>query len=282
MMNAPVPVAVSAMPARQKPPRSAVRIPRLLCLLAEMPDGATLSQLSEASATPKSSLLALLRALTQSGFLQLRGGRYVIGPESVKLASSIVSHRRFPDVAMPVVDALADATGESALLAQLATDAPAAVYVYVAHSKNALRFMADVGSREPLYSSSVGRVLLAFQPKEWREDYLRRAALEPVTGKTVRTKGELRRIVDAVRRNRVATSLEETIEGVAGIASPIFDKAGHVLAGLVIGAPVTRIQSRIPLIERMVKDAAEEISRLMGHADEGEKASGKEASVAHR
>ena len=44
-----------------------------------MPDGATLSQLSEASATPKSSLLALLRALTQSGFLQLRGGRYVIG-----------------------------------------------------------------------------------------------------------------------------------------------------------------------------------------------------------
>lgn len=239
-----------------------------------MPDGATLSQLSEASATPKSSLLALLRALTQSGFLQLRGGRYVIGPESVKLASSIVSHRRFPDVAMPVVDALSDATGESALLAQLATDTPAAVYVYVAHSKNALRFMADVGSREQLYASSVGRVLLAFQSKEWREDYLRRTALEPITGKTVRTKGDLRRIVDAVRRDQVATSLEETIEGVAGIASPIFDKGGNVLAGLVIGAPVTRVQARIPLIERMVKDAAEEISRLMGYTGDGAKASG--------
>ena len=274
MMNAPIPVPVSAMPARQNPPRSAVRIPRLLCLLAEMPDGATLSQLSEASATPKSSLSALLRALTQSGFLQLRGGRYVIGPESVKLASSIVSHRRFPDVAMPVVDALSDTTGESALLAQLATDAPAAVYVYVAHSKNALRFMADVGSREQLYASSVGRVLLAFQPKEWREDYLRRTVLEPITDKTVRTKGDLRRIVDAVRRDRVATSLEETIEGVAGIASPIFDKAGTVLAGLVIGAPVTRVQTRIPLIERMVKNAAEEISRLMGYAGEGAKKAG--------
>lgn len=271
-MNVPVPVLVSAMPARQKPPRSATRIPRLLCLLAEMPDGATLSELSEASATPKSSLLALLRALTQSGFLQLRGSRYAIGPESVKLASSIVSHRRFPDVAMPVVDALSDATGESALLAQLASDTPAAVYVYVAHSKNALRFIADVGSREQLYASSVGRVLLAFQPKEWREDYLRRAVLEPITDRTVRTKGDLRRIVDAVRRERVATSLEETIEGVAGIASPIFDKAGNVLAGLVIGAPVTRVQARVPLIERMVKDAAEEISRLMGYAGEGVKA----------
>lgn len=265
MMNVPVPVPLTAMPARQRPPRSATRIPRLLCLLAERPDGATLSQLSEASAIPKSSLLALLRALTQSGFLQLRNGRYVIGPESVKLASSIVSHRRFPDVAMPIVDALSDATGESALLAQLTTDAPAAVYVYVAHSKNALRFMADVGSREPLYSSSVGRVLLAFQAREWREDYLRRTVLEPITEKTVRTKGELRRVIDAVRRDRVATSLEETIEGVAGIASPIFDRAGNVLAGLVIGAPVTRVQSRIPLLERMVKEAAEEISRLMGY-----------------
>lgn len=231
-----------------------------------MPDGATLSQLSEASATPKSSLLALLRALTQSGFLQLRGGRYVIGPESVKLASSIVARRRFPDVAMPVVDALAEATGESALLAQLADDA--AVYVYIANSKNALRFMAEVGSREQLYSSAVGRVLLAFQAKEWREDYIRRTALEPITAKTVRTKGELRRIVDAVRRDRVATSLEETIEGVAGIASPIFDRSGNVLAGLVIGAPVMRVQSRIELLERLVKDAAVEISRLMGHAGE--------------
>lgn len=271
-MNAPVSIPLTTMPARQQPPRSATRIPRLLCLLAEKPDGATLSELSEASATPKSSLLALLRALTQSGFLQLRGGRYVIGPESVKLASSIVSHRRFPDVAMPVVDALADATGESALLAQLATDTPAAVYVYVAHSKNALRFMADVGSREQLYASSVGRVLLAFQPKEWRENYVRRTALEPITDKTVRTKGELRRIVEAVRRDRVATSLEETIEGVAGTASPIFDKGGNVLAGLVIGAPISRVQARIPLIERMVREAAEEISRLMGYAGEGAKA----------
>jgi DNA-binding IclR family transcriptional regulator len=272
MMDAPAPVALSAMPARQKPPRSATRIPRLLCLLAERPDGATLSQLSEASATPKSSLLALLRALTQSGFLQLRGGLYVIGPESVKLASSIVSHRRFPDVALPVVDALCDATGESALLAQLAGDAPAAVYVYAAHSKNALRFMADIGSREPLHSSAVGRVLLAFQPKEWREDFLRMAKLEPVTAQTVRTKSALRRIVEAVRRDKVATSLEETIEGVAGIAAPIFDKAGAVIAGVVIGAPVGRIRPRIPLVERMVKGAGEEISRLMGHAPGGARA----------
>jgi DNA-binding IclR family transcriptional regulator len=104
----------------------------------------------------------LLRALTQSGFLQCRGGRYGVGPEAVKLASAIVAQRKFPDVAIPLVDALALATRKSALPARLDPDASAAVYIYKAESRNALRFIVEMGSREPLYSSAVGRVLLAF------------------------------------------------------------------------------------------------------------------------
>jgi len=139
-------------------PRSATRIPLLLGLLADEPDGATLSQISERSGTPKSSLLALLRALTRSGFVQSRDGRYAIGPQAVKLAGAILAQRKFPDIAIPLVDALALATGESALLARLDFDSPAAVYIYKAESRNALRFIVEMGSREPLYSSAVGRV----------------------------------------------------------------------------------------------------------------------------
>jgi hypothetical protein len=47
-------------------PRSAARIPQLLRLPAELSDGETLSYLSKSTATPKSRLLALLRALTHS------------------------------------------------------------------------------------------------------------------------------------------------------------------------------------------------------------------------
>jgi len=250
--------------APHRAPRSATRIPQVLRLLADAPDGATLSTLSKSNGTPKSSLLALLRALTQTGFVQRRDGRYAIGPESIKLASAIVAQRRFPDIAIPVVDALATASGESAFLAQLADDAPEAVYIYRADSASALRFIAEVGAREPLYSSAVGRVLLAFQPKPWRETYLRAARLTPRTPKTVGSKRALRGIVEQVRRARLAVSFEETIEGVAGIASPVFDKAGNPLAGLVIGAPVSRARPRLKLLEHLVRDAAAEISGLMG------------------
>lgn len=247
-------------------PRSAIRIPQLLRLLADLPAGATLSDLSKNNGTPKSSLLALLRALTQTGFVQHLDGRYAIGPESMKLASTIVAQRKFPDIAVPVVEALAQASGESAFLAQLADDAPEAVYIYRADSASALRFIAEVGSREPLYSTAVGRVLLAFQPKPWQESYLRGIKLVARTPRTVRSKRELRRIVERVRRDCRATSFEETIDGVAGIAAPVFDKTGDLLAGLVIGAPASRARSRVQALEALVSEAAAEISSLMGHS----------------
>src|ERR1700688_3046936 len=165
-------MSASREPQHQPSPRSAARIPHILRLLADRPGGATLADLSAWSSTPKSSLLGLLRALTASRYLGHRGARHAIGAEALKLASSIVAQRKFPDIAVGIVDALAHATGESALLAELAADAPAAVYIYKAESRNALRFIAEVGSREPLYSSAVGRVLLAFQPKDWQEEYL--------------------------------------------------------------------------------------------------------------
>lgn len=246
-------------------PRSATRIPQLLRLLAEAPDGATLSDLSRSNGTPKSSLLALLRALTQTGFVRRQDGHYAIGPESMKLAAAIIAQRKFPDIAIPVVDALAHATGESVFLAELADDAPEAVYTYRAESASALRFIAEVGSREPLYSTAVGRVLLAFQPKAWQEKYLRGTKLVARTPKTIRSKRELRRIVEQVRRRRQATSFEETIEGVAGIAAPVFDRMGLLIAGLVIGAPASRARSRVQALEKQVSDAAAEISGLMGY-----------------
>jgi DNA-binding IclR family transcriptional regulator len=74
-------------------------------------------------------------------------------------------------------------------------------------------------------------------------------------------------VLEAVRRNRLATSYEETIDGVVGIAAPIFDKSGDVLAGLVIGVPLSRARPRIASLETQVSEAAAEISRLMGDTD---------------
>jgi IclR family transcriptional regulator, acetate operon repressor len=76
----------------------------------------------------------------------------------------------------------------------------------------------------------------------------------------------LRHLVAEARRRHCATSLAEEIEGVAGIAAPILEKGGNLVAALVIGAPAVRAASKIPRLEKQVRDAASEISSLMGYA----------------
>jgi DNA-binding IclR family transcriptional regulator len=71
-------------------------------------------------------------------------------------------------------------------------------------------------------------------------------------------------MIEDIRRRHQALSSEETIEGVAGIAAPVFDRTGTLLAGLVIG-PASRALSKIPMLEARVRAAAAEISSLMGY-----------------
>jgi DNA-binding IclR family transcriptional regulator len=85
------------------------------------------------------------------------------------------------------------------------------------------------------------------------------------TPKTIKSKHKLRHIIEDIRRRHQALSFEETIEGVAGIAAPVFDRTGTLLAGLVIGAPASRALSKIPMLEARVRAAAAEISGLMGY-----------------
>jgi DNA-binding IclR family transcriptional regulator len=47
----------------------------------------------------------------------------------------------------------------------------------------------------------------------------------------------------------------------------VFDKAGDILAGLVIGVPTSGTLSQMEELQHRVGAAAVEISRLMGYAD---------------
>ena len=71
-------------------PRSAIRIFRLLEALSRQGEGSSLAQLSSELASPKSSLLMLLRPIVAEGYLARTNGRYMLGPRMHKLAAEIL------------------------------------------------------------------------------------------------------------------------------------------------------------------------------------------------
>jgi DNA-binding IclR family transcriptional regulator len=248
-------------------PRSAVRIVKILRFVAERPEGASLAALSTGLAAPKTSLLSLLRALSESDYLEQSDGRYRLGRAAFTLGSAIVARRRFPGVAMPVLRKLAAESGETAFISELLPEEDVAVYVARAESANPIRFMAEIGERRALYSSSGGRVLLAFQPEAWQDAYLRRTKLVPHTSSTVTDKKQLRELLRSIRDTGLSRTHEDVHVGVSAFAAPIFAEDREVIAALALAAPSSRADAIPERLSDLVRAAAGEISRILGHED---------------
>ena len=75
--------------------------------------GKTSTELSLAIDAPKSSLLGILRAMVQLGYMAHAHGLYRLGPRSFRLASDMLAVRRFPNLVRPVLHDLHARTQET-------------------------------------------------------------------------------------------------------------------------------------------------------------------------
>ena len=254
---------------RDAGPRALGRALEVLEALARRRDGATLSALSRRLGSPKSSLLYLLRPMTRLGYLvRSPDGHYRLGPAAFTLAMAALSNRELPEMARPFLEDLAGTSGETALLATMAGDAPAAVYIDKVESQNTVRYMARIGERRPLYCSAIGKLLLAYLPPVKRQEYLKTTRLKALTPKTPVTRAALRRELDEIRSTGLSVSVDEITLGAAGVAAPVFDRSGEVVAGLVLGAPSQRVLAEQPRLAALVIESARELSRVMGYGAE--------------
>ena len=250
---------------RDAGPRALGRALEVLESLARRRDGATLSALSKRLDSPKSSLLYLLRPMTRLGYLvRSADGRYRLGPSAFTLAMAALSNRELPELARPFLAKLVDKSGETALIATMATDAPVAVYIDKVESTNPIRYTVSIGERRPLYCSAIGKLLLAHLPPARRQEYLKNTRLTAFTPQTPVTRAALRRALDEIRSAGVSVSVDEIAQGAGGIAAPVFDRHGQVIAGLVLGAPSHRVLAEPTRLAGLVIEGARGLSRVMG------------------
>ncbi|MBC7132411.1 MAG: IclR family transcriptional regulator [Roseovarius sp.] len=249
---------------RRDGPMSLLRTLNILEHVAAQEEAMPLARLSEALDLPKSSLLGLLRALTRHRYLVQEGGRYALGPSAHRLAVAILPGFSLTRLARPVLRELAARSGETALLGLLDRATARMVYVEVCDSARVVRYTVPVGTTRPLYCTAGGRVLLAWQPAGWFEDYLARMAASreplapPFDAQAVRA------AVARVRREGVSITRGDFLSEVAGVAAPVFDGEGAIAGVLMLGLPIERGRARIDALEAMVREAAAGLSRDLG------------------
>ena len=107
--------------------------------------------------------------------------------------------------------------------------------VYVAHvpARRIMSITIGVGTRDPAFATSLGRVLLAAQEHAWLDAYLGSAQLSPITGHTVSGARPLRAELGEGPRARGTRLVDQELEdGLRAVAVPIHDAEGRVVAAV--------------------------------------------------
>lgn len=223
--------------------KSANRVLEILEYFAEVRAPASLTQLAEALALPKSSCLALIGTLEETGYLYQvhpRVGYYPTG-RWLEQAQVIAQHDPVIHRVSPAMEALRDRTGETVILGKQAGHR--VVYIAVVESSQTVRYTAHPGQFKPLHGTSSGKALLATLDGDLRRQLLRELTLKSFTPRTITGIAAIERDLAAGIRRGWHCSVGEHVPDVTALAATfaVNDEA-YVL---VVAGPSHRLATRL-------------------------------------
>lgn len=245
-----------------KPVYKALQV--LRCLGEERRELA-LSEICFRVGLPKTTVFRYLHTLCACGFVNHdpKTDLYRIGLRMWELSRLPVEPTKIREMALPYLRELRDQFNETANLGVL--DKHEVVYLEIVESRRSLRMLAQLGNRDPAYSTALGKSILAFIVDERLVDHLP-ASFEPRTPNTLITPGALRENLLQTRQQGYALDDEENEEGARCVGAPIFNRQGEPVAAISLSAPAGRVGIRQVLkIAAALIRAGTAISERLGY-----------------
>lgn len=190
----------------------------------------TIAGVATAAALPRSVVRRLLATLVDLGYAETDGKRYWLTPRVLKLGLSYLYALPFWKRAQRVLEDLRAETRESCSMAVL--DGEDIVYVLRLTSRRILAMDLSIGSRLPAHAISLGRVLLAGLDDAALARYFSGATLKRLTPRTEVSPVRLRKVIETARKDGYAWVDAELDEAISGIAVPVRDDEGQVVASI--------------------------------------------------
>lgn len=212
----------------------------ILELLTQSRGGLSLPELVEEAKLPKSSVHYLLVTLERRGYVERseRTGRYLLGHKLFVLANSALAGLGLSHFAMPHLSALRMRTGLTVHMAIL-DQHEAVVIAKQAAPRDAVA--SWVGKRMELHCTGLGKVLLAYQPREAIDRILGQHRLGRHNENTIVNPQRLREDLLHVEQMGYALDDEEDEIGVRCIGMPVFSKDLTPVAAISLAGTTNEI-----------------------------------------
>jgi len=226
---------------------------------------ASLAALAESAGCTRTAAFRLLRTLQARGFTiqDEARGLWRLGARWSALGRAASEQGALAATAMPFLSALGKATGENVYLR--VRDGMESETVAIYQTDPTIRMYSEVGKRGPLHAGS-SRILLAFAPESVQTQLLAQR-LNRYTPATRIDATWIAADLQRIRTRGYLVTSDEVVAGAVGIAAPVRDAAGSVVAVLYISSPSMRMRPPRPrnLLPQVI-DAAAKLSQALGAA----------------
>lgn len=210
--------------------------------IAAREDPIPLAVLAEAVKMKKTSTWRLVHTLVRLGYVHQdpKTRTFRPAPRVLSLGYGYFDGLDLKQLSMPFLQQLAAHFDETVNLGVL--DGDELVYIERIRTAQIIDINLHVGSRLPLYSTSLGRALICEMPEEWLKDYLARLRLAPEARNYLHhDKNGLVSRLEETRRLGYSLNDEEFVKGLRAIAAPVRGASREIVAAIGIAVPSSRI-----------------------------------------
>lgn len=193
--------------------------------------------------------------------------KYRLGIKLFELGNRVQINNAFVKHSHPALIEVAKNITETVLIGLLKNDS--VFYIDKVESPQGLKISTQIGDYSPLYSKSIGKILLAYLSEEEQERLLFQIYNENIpttfTNHTLTSKEGMKKELMEVKRKGYAIEKEESEIGLICVAIPIFNQNQEVVASLSADGPANRFQSeKVKDYVSILQKGAENIQNKIG------------------
>lgn len=244
--------------------RTAQRTVEILKLVSKNPEGITLDGICGALDLPKTSAYDIVTTLAEMGMVNVDRGqrqRYTIGLTAYRIGVNYTNNLDFTGVIEPELKAFAKEVGKTVFFG-VRSDHDV-VYLCKAEPENPIITTATVGTKNPMYCTSLGKAILAYSDEETMRQVIGRIKFRKKTERTIQDRESLLKELEKVRQQGYALDAREMEEHMECVGAPVFGSDGSVMGALSVSSLFKPTEDYEGL-GHLVAAKAEEVSRRLG------------------
>lgn len=244
--------------------RTTERSVQILQIIAKSNEGMEMDEICERLSIPRTSCYDILVTLVHLGMLEVNTGvkrSYKIGLNAYRIGMSYMNNRNISEIIAPALKELSKELQKTCFFGVL--EGGKIVYISKFEPENPIITTATIGTKNPIYNTSLGKAILSSMSDEGIKDILSGIELKQATRFTITDREELIKNIELVRVRGFALDERELEEHMECVGVPIFDEKKECI-GAISASSLYRKDEDYMALGEILKNRGLEISKSLG------------------